>query len=494
MDSSELKHKTFDAVIWAVARIGASNILGFIVFAVLARELSPREFGVYAVAILVIDIARAVSGAGLSDAITRDKEGDEVLADTAFWTNLGLGCILGTATWMLAPLYARLMDQPELTTVLHWLAVLIPISALGGMHTARKLREFGHKAIAARTISCNALGGMAAVAAAVAGLGVWSLVIQVEIVETIGVIFAWQSYRWWPRPRVDLRRLAKIWTFSGTMTLTQVMGLLLTRIQDIVIGTFISVAAVGSYRIAWRMIDLIAQMTVHPIVSVSYVTLARLQDDPERFRSALLRMLGLAALVALPAIAGLGVLSSDVIPILFGPKWAASADIVSVMALMAVPFCMNLFLVSALAATGRTTSIAKSAVLQAVAALVLSLLAAPFGVIVVAAAYVLRAYLTLPYHLALFKRDTGVSADAVVRVIVPPLLGTLMMIACLIVALPFLREALGQSLAFLAVAVLSGGAVYFTTLLVFATGHMRANVGVLMPLWKGYRPQPATQS
>jgi PST family polysaccharide transporter len=65
MDSSELKHKTFDAVIWAVARIGASNILGFIVFAVLARELSPREFGIYAVAILVIDIARAVSGAGL---------------------------------------------------------------------------------------------------------------------------------------------------------------------------------------------------------------------------------------------------------------------------------------------------------------------------------------------------------------------------------------------------------------------------------------------
>src|SRR5262249_603799 len=153
-----------------------------------------------------------------------------------------------------------------------------------------------------------------------------SLVIQTAVVEIVGVVFAWSSYPWRPRFRFDPRTLARVWAFSGAMLLTQVMGLLLTRIQDVVIGAFISVAAVGSYRIAWRTIDLIAQATIHPITSVSYITLARLQDDPAQFRSALLRMLGLAALPTLPAIIGFGVLSDDIIPMLFGAQWSTSAS------------------------------------------------------------------------------------------------------------------------------------------------------------------------
>src|ERR1700677_2128196 len=159
MESSELKHKTFHSVIWAVVRIGTSNVLGFILFLVLARVLSPRDFGVFALATLVVDIARVISTAGLSDAITRDNAADEVLADTAFWASLALGCSVGAAAWILAPLYASFIEQPEIASVLRCLAVLIPISALGSIHTARTLREFGHKAIAARPVGCSALGG-----------------------------------------------------------------------------------------------------------------------------------------------------------------------------------------------------------------------------------------------------------------------------------------------------------------------------------------------
>jgi hypothetical protein len=71
MGSAELKHKTFQSVIWAVVRIGASNVLSFIVFMVLARLLSPHDFGVFALATLVADIARVISTAGLNDAVTR---------------------------------------------------------------------------------------------------------------------------------------------------------------------------------------------------------------------------------------------------------------------------------------------------------------------------------------------------------------------------------------------------------------------------------------
>jgi len=366
--------------------------------------------------------------------------------------------------------------------------VLVPVSALSGIHTARKLREFGHKAIAARAVACGLFGGTASVAAAIAGWGVWSLVVQAAIVETVGIVFAWQAYPWRPRLRFDMTRLTEVGAFSGTMLLTQVSGLFLTRIQDVVIGRYISVAAVGSYRIAWRMIELISQATIQPIVTVSFVTLAHLQDDKERFSNALLRMVGLGAILTLPALSGFGVLSGDIIPLLFGAKWESSAAIAQVLSLMAVPFCINYFLVSALAAIGRPGSMAKSTGVQTVAALGLSLLAAPFGVQWVAAAYVLRAYLMLPYHLHLFRRDTGVGLMPLMRAVMPPFLASQAMVGVLLLAVPRLHETLGHGIAFLAVAVLLGGTVFVGALLLFAGHYVRSNLAVLVPLWRKARP------
>ncbi len=460
-------------------------------FAALARVLSPHDFGLFALAILVVDIARIISTAGLSDAITRDKHHDEILADTAFWANLGLGCIVGAAAWILAPLYASAIEQPEILPVLRWLAVLVPVSALSGIHTALKLREFGHKAVAVRWVVSGVLGGAAAIAAAVAGFGVWSLVIQTAIIDAVGIIFAWQTYPWRPRLRFDMARLREIWGFSGTMMLTQILGLLLTRMQDLVIGRFISVAAVGNYRIAWRMIDLIAQTTIQPLVGVSFVTLSHLQDDPEQFRKAFLRMLGLGALFTFPAIGGFGVLAGEIIPLLFGQKWAASADIARVLTLMAIPFCMNFFLFPALAAIGRSGSIAKSSLLQTAATLALSLLAAPYGVQWVAAAYVLRAYLTMPYHLMLFKRDTGIGPVAMMRAIMPPFLAAQAMVVALLLAIPYLRDVLGRGITFTAAAVLFGATVFTAALMLFASRYVRSHFGALRPLRKDYRSEVA---
>ena len=487
MESAELKTRTLHAVLWAVVRIGASNVLGFVLFLVLARLLSPRDFGVFGLAILVVDLAKVIATAGLGDVVTRDQAGDEILAETAFWTGVGIGCVTGAIAWLVAPLYARLIGQPELTAALHGLALLVPIAALGNIHTARKLREFGHRSLAARTIACSSIGGACAAAAAVAGFGVWSLIIQAIVVEVVGTIFAWQSFPWWPRVRFDRRRLASVSVFSLTMLLTQLSGMLITRIQDVVIGRYISVDAVGIYRVAWRMIDLMAQATVQPVVSVAFVTLAHLQDDRERFRGALLRMLGLAALITLPAIAGFGALAGDIIPLLFGAKWLSSAPIASVLSLMAVPFCINLFLGSALAAKGRPASIAKSIALQSVAALALALASAPFGIEWVAAAYVLRAYLTLPYHLVLFNRDTGAEPSAILRAVAPPFVAAELMAIALWLGKPLLSEALGHGVVCVGTAILLGGAVFVGALLLGARWYVRANFGFLLLLWRGQR-------
>ncbi len=200
-------------------------------------------------------------------------------------------------------------------------------------------------------------------------------------------------------------------------------------------------------------------------------------------------MLGLGALFTFPAIGGFGVLSGDIIPLLFGAKWAASADIAKILTLMAVPFCMNFFIGPALAAIGRSATIAKGSVVQTAATIGLSLLAAPYGLQWVAAAYVFRAYLTMPYHLALFRRDTGIGIVAMLRAIMPPLLASLAMTATLLLVAPYLRDACGHGVAYLSVTVLLGCVVFAIGLLLFAANYVRTNFGALLPLWRGVWPK-----
>jgi hypothetical protein len=117
----------------------------------------------------------------------------------------------------------------------------------------------------------------------------------------------------------------------------------------------------------------------------------------------------------------------------------------------------------------------------------LSLLAAPFGVQWVAAAFVLRAFLTLPYHLVLFRRETGIGMVAVMRAVMPPFLASVAMAGSLLVAAPFIRNVLGDGVVFLAAAVVLGSAVYVSSLLLCAGDYVRSHAGVLLPLWRRQR-------
>jgi hypothetical protein len=146
---------------------------------------------------------------------------------------------------------------------------------------------------------------------------------------------------------------------------------------------------------------------------------------------------------------------------------------------------MNFFIGPALAAIGRSATIAKGAVVQTAATLALSLIAAPFGLPWVAAAYVSRAYLTMPYHLFLFRRDTGIGFVAMLRAIMPPFLAALAMASVLLLVAPLSRGILGDGIAYLAVSVLVGCIVFASCLLLFAANYVRSNLSALSPLRQG---------
>ncbi|WP_198402524.1 lipopolysaccharide biosynthesis protein [Rhodobacter sp. CZR27] len=427
--SDGLKRKTVVAVLWSVLRTGWTTLATFVLFVVLARLLGPADFGVFALASLVLEAARILANAGLADAVIRERELDETLADTAFWAVLGLSALAGAAAFAAAPLYARMLGQEEVAAVIRWLAVLLPVSALGAIHGARLAREFRQKSLALQGMVTSLASGVAAVAAAWAGWGIWALVVQSAVASTLGVGLAWWSFRWRPGLGFRWSRLRGLLGFSASMVTTQLLWMLLVRVQDLFLARWHGTEAVGTYRIAWRLIELIGQSVLAPAGSVALVALSRLQGDPVRFARGYNRILGAAGLAVFPMMFGFGALAPEVFPLLFGETWAGAAPVAMVLVLMAVPFVTNFFAGPALAAVNRAQSVLAVAALQFAATLVLTAALVPFGLMAVAAAYVLRAYLTLPVQQVALRRHAGVEPRDTAAALAPPLLASLGMAA-----------------------------------------------------------------
>ncbi|KWV55788.1 teichoic acid transporter [Rhizobium altiplani] len=479
---AELKKKTALSVLWSVIRVAWSTIATFVIFVILARILGPGDFGTFALASLFVEIGRVLAYAGLGDAVTRQLDLDEELADTAFWATIAFSAIVASLVFFFAPYYGDLVRDPSVSGILRWLAPLLPISSLAVIHNARLAREFGHKSLAGQAIAASLLSGITAVVCAFLGWGVWALVAQTAVNAAVTVLLGWFYYPWMPKFRFNVPMFRSVFLFSISLVVTQLMWMLLARVQDIFISRWFGPVEVGRYRIAWRLIELIGQAVLAPIGSVSLVTLSRLQNDHTAFRNAYNKIVGAAALGTIPLLLGFGALSNDMIALLFGNKWGNAGDIATVLVLMAVPFVTNFFASSALSAVNRAESILSVAALQLVTTLILTWLLVPYGVVAVAAGYTLRAWLTMPYQQYVLQRYAHIESKSTLKAVALPFCGATLMAVCVWFAHPVIVEHIQNRWLALGLSIGLGGLIYLAFLPIFGRSVIRPYIALAMSL------------
>ena len=203
--------------------MGADYILSFLVFAVLARKLGPEAFGVFALAVAFAEFGRIIPSSGMVSALSRARQTSPEMADTVFWSTIALSCVVAAAIALLAPFLASAFGEPTVAPLLIALGLILPVSAAGATHIALMLREFGHRSMASRSVVSGVMGGAAALAAAWAGWGPWSLVVQRGVSEVAGTAMAWRAYRWLPGRQYSRQIVREMAGLSATLTLTQLL-------------------------------------------------------------------------------------------------------------------------------------------------------------------------------------------------------------------------------------------------------------------------------
>lgn len=485
---TDLKRKTVSGMLWSVVRAGWSSAVTLVLFIVLARILEPEDFGLFALASILVEVGRVVSSGGLGQAVIRAQEPDKRFVSTVFWLNLILSLGFASLIILAAPLYARFLGDADSLHIIHALALTLPLSSLGAVHGSLLAREFRYSQLTLQSMMSGVSSGVIAVTLALGGFGVWALVAQALVGAGVSVVYAWTAYRWRPSLQWDASVVRSIANFGASVAVTQLVWMLLVRVQDLFIGSFHGPAAVGIYRIAWRMIELIANMLLGPIGSVSLVSFSHMQSDPERLRHAYRQMINYASFLAFPMVLGFGATAALLIPLIFGANWAGGVPVAQVLSLMVIPFVFNFFAGPALTASNHAGEVLKVAVVQLLTTILFTWIAVRFGLVAVAAAYVLRAYVTMPLQQYMLARHLGIRMRDTWSAMAIPLGCAVAMAAAVHFCSMWLEFRFGAGWLPALLAVGLGALIYAALVTLLAWAQLRAMAATLLSMRRQKEP------
>ncbi|GGC05492.1 lipopolysaccharide biosynthesis protein [Cellulomonas carbonis] len=381
--------------------------------AVLARLLSPADYGLAALVAVVTGFAAILVDLGIPAAVIQRRGIDDRYLSTAFWLNFGVGLVMAGLVCAAAVPVAAFFDEPQLVGLV-MLSSLTLVLSLNAVHVAVLQRALQFGRIGRMTLLTTSVGIVVSIAAAAAGLGPVSLVLGPIAERLTSVIQVQAAVRWLPRARPSREAARDIWRFGRGITGFNVVNYWVGSADRVVIGRLVTVTALGYYNRASNLMQLPIQQTTRALVGVFYPALSAMAEDLPRLRSAWLRLVRAAWIVGVPVAVGLGLTAPALVGVIYGDQWDAVAPLLAVLSI-GIPF---LLITSTTApvfqALGRTGLQFRLGLVNAVVALVALGVGVQWGVMGVAVAWVVRTVLAAAVTLVPLLRLVQVGGGTLV--------------------------------------------------------------------------------
>jgi PST family polysaccharide transporter len=316
---------------WLSGAQGARQALQIGLRVLLVRLLSPDDFGLLAMVTVVSGFLLMFNDLGFGPALVRKECVTEEELSTIFWVTVATGIVLALATAALGLPLARFYRQPELIGLCVGLAPGSLATPLGTVPNALLQRRMAFRSLALIDVLGIAAGGVAAVALAALGYGVWALVWQTNVYALAVLLVTGAGARWLPRRCFHPAASANLWRFSSRFTAANVLNYWLRNLDNLLVGAFLGRAALGFYSQAYQMMLYPVQNIAALTGRVMFPALASVQADHARFRRVYLQALHGIAALAFPLMLGGMVLAPDLYAVLFGPRWERSVPLFQIL-------------------------------------------------------------------------------------------------------------------------------------------------------------------
>lgn len=451
---------------WSVLSKTATFGLKFVTVPILARLLSPEEFGVVAVALTVVQFLAMIGGAGLTAALIMQRDADEETVHSVFWANLCMALLMSVCLYAWAAPLGSLMGAAESAPLLQVMALLIPLQLAGDVAYTLLAKRMNFSKDAMWSTISESVAAIVAVGMAYLGFGVWALVTQLFCSALIRLIGLCSAARYLPLPVIRPRKLTPLLGFSSGVMGSEIANFVTFQSPMIIIARLLGLADAGAYSVANRFASIPNQVVLTAVMGVLFPAFSHMGEDRKRRSEALMLSTQVTTVLLAPAMFGLWAVAEPAMRVIFGPAWAHAWPVLGLLALAKGIITPCSTFIPYLKGTGHGRALFWSAVIRAIVTTGAVALAAWYGTLVdaIIALCIVNAATLVGYSWAVFRVDNiplfiGLLATS------RSMINAMIMAVCVRISLTSLQARLDNDYYELAVGAVIGAMIYGALLL-----------------------------
>lgn len=324
--------KTFRGASWNAIAMAVNQVVNIGRLTILARLLTPADFGLYAMALVFVTFFQMFGDMGTSSALIHKQKFSDSMASSVFFFNIFFGAILSTVLFFSSPLIAALYHEPLVTTLFKGIAIVFFISSLGYVHNSLIQKEMKFKFVAFSTMAANFLSSIVCIAAAFSGHGAMSLVYQAVSYASILAFMIWIFEPWRPKLVFSIDDLKSIFHYTSHLTASNVLNYFARNADNFLIGRYLGNAQLGIYSMAYNMMLFPLQRISATLSNVLFSAFSKMQNDNLKFKEAYLNVIYFISMATFPLMLITMALADLIIVTFFGAKWYGVIDIYIILA------------------------------------------------------------------------------------------------------------------------------------------------------------------
>ena len=381
---SNLERRAANAAWWSTLEILTRYGMQFLVMVVLARLLSPADFGLIAILLVFTGVGTLLVDSGFGAALVQRQRTTADDETTVFIFTVGASILTASILVLAAPAIAVFFHEPRLVNLTRVMALVLPLGALASVPDALLTMRLDFKARARAEVIASLCSGAVAVVLALRGFGVWSLTWQSIVSIGARGLLLWLYSGWRPRGRYSGASFRSLFGFGGYMLLSGLLNAAAMRLQSLLIGKLFDASSLGYYTLAQNTQQAPASLIDGILKRVGLPVFSTIAQDRARLRSAFRASLRMAMFLFVPCMVGIALVARPLIELVYGARWSPAAPILSILSLSAALWPIHVLNLAAIGAQGRSNLLLRVEVIKQVIGILLIASASPWGPLAIA--------------------------------------------------------------------------------------------------------------
>lgn len=370
MATESLRNKTVIGAGWSFVDSIAGQGITFLVGLLLARLLSPEEYGLIGIITIFISVFNSIVDSGFSNALIRKNDAEDIDFSTVFITNMILSIVLYIVLFISSPLISNFFNQPQLIPLLRVMGIIIIINAFAIIQRTILVKKVDFKTQTKVSLISSISSGFIGVGMAINDCGVWSLVGQQVSRQILTTSFLWIFTKWYPKFKFSFTRFYELFNFGWKILVSGLIDTIWREIYQVIIGKCYSPTILGQYTRAQQFASLCSSNLTSVVQRVSYPVLSSVQNDQHRLKNGYKKIIKVTMLATFALMLGLAAVARPMVLVLIGEQWLPCVPFLQLLCLQMMLYPLHALNLNMLQVQGRSDLFLKLEIIKKIIAVI----------------------------------------------------------------------------------------------------------------------------